>query len=154
MTRCPPYGDPSPVDALFTDVDDQLGIVTRSEVQASGFGNDIVGVDRVSLVLGEPDRTRAGVRLFVRDAKEDEVPARPEAAVGEMADRYRHRRREIQHVYRAPAPDLVVDDLPAERVVSPFILGNRDHVGVAHQREARSCWIRAFDSCDHGSSAW
>ena len=55
--------------------------------------------------------------LLVGDGEEEQVAARPDAAVDEVAERDRHRRRQVEHVDRAAAPHLV--DAVGVRTSSP-----------------------------------
>ena len=64
------------------------------------------------------------------------------------AERDGHRRGEVEHVDRAAAPHLAVDELAAERIAPPAV-GVRGHdVGVAHQQQRRRGRIAALDARD------
>ena len=65
------------------------------------------------------------------------MPSGVKPAVGEAPERDGHRRGEVEHVDRAAAPHLAVDDLAAERVALPAVGVHRHDVGVAHQQQRR-----------------
>ena len=138
MTRCALDGYPSPIDTLLADMNDQLPVVARPEMQPAGLSDHVVGIDGVALVLGEPDRSHTRVGLLVCDPEQDQIALGGEAGVGEMAYRNGHRGGEVQHVDRPTTPDLAVDDLPAEGVVAPSVGGDRHDIGVAHKAQAGS----------------
>ena len=66
-----------------------------------------------------------------------------------MAEGDRHRRREVEHVDRAAAPHLAVDQLAAERVVAPAVRADGHDVGVAHQAQRRRRRVGALDPRHH-----
>ena len=67
---------------------------------------------------------------------------------GEVAERDRHRGREVEHVDRAAAPDLVVDDLARERIAAPAVGVDGHDVGVAHQQQRGRVRVAALDARD------
>ena len=65
-----------------------------------------------------------------------------------MLERDRHGRGEVEHVDGSAPPHLAVDDLAAERVVAPTVLGDGHDVGVAHQQQRRRGRVGALDAGD------
>ena len=133
-----PHGDAAPVAALLAHHHRQLGARRALHRDAAGLGEDVVGPHGVELVVGQvPGAPRAG-GLLVGDGGEHQRAVGPPPACGQAADRHRHRRGEVQHVDRAPAPHLAVDQLAAEGVARPALLADRDDVEVAEQGERRA----------------
>ena len=73
---------------------------------------------------------------------------RRESRAREIAERDGHRGGEVEHVDRAPAPHLVVDDLAAERIALPTVGVHGHHIGVAHQQQRGCVRIAALDARD------
>ena len=96
--------------------------VGAGDRDAAGLGDDVVGADGVELVLGEvlgapgarapPRRPRPG-RSACPSGRNPESASR--------CDGDGHRRGEVEHVDRAAAPDLAVDELAAERIAAPAV---------------------------------
>ena len=124
------------------------GPCARRHLEAARFGDDVVGHHRVALVLEQVLGAPRAEVLLVGDREVDERAARREARAGEVAERDRHRRGEVEHVDRAAAPDLAVDDLAAERIAPPAVGVHRHDVGVAHQQQRRRGRIAALDARD------
>ena len=76
------------------------------------------------------------------------MPVGPEPAGGEGPHGDRHRGGEVEHVDGAPAPDLAVDQLAAERVAPPPVRVDGHDVGVAHQEQRRRVGVAALDAGD------
>ena len=96
-------------------------------------------------VLGAP----RAERLLVGDGEVDERALRLEAGLGEVAERHRLRRREVEHVDGAAAPhEAVVVDVAGERVAGPPVRVDGHDVGVAHEEEARRVGVAALDAGD------
>ena len=113
--------------------------------EAARLGDEIVAADVLGLVLGEPPRTVGPEGLLVGDADEQEVAFGTESLVREVAHRDGHRRREVQHVDRAPSPYLAVDDLSAERVVLPVLAVGGDDIGVPEKGQRGGVGVSPFD---------
>ena len=144
-------GDPQapPRDALFGDVDRHVaGAVVVDRRPPARLGEHVVGADRVPVlvdhVLGAP--LPAG--FFVGDAEVDQRALGPEALGRQLAERHRHRRRDVEHVDGAAAPHLAVDQLAGEWVAGPPIGVHRHDVGVAHQAQRRCRGVAALDAGD------
>ena len=105
------------------------------------------------MVVGDPARAVRAAGLLVGDGEVDEVAARAETALGKGAEHDGHRRREVQHVDRAAAPHLAVDQLAAERVVPPSVNRDGDDVGVTHQTQRRGGRVRSRDPRDERGPA-
>ena len=116
--------------------------------EATGLGDQVVGPDLARRVLHQPAGAVVAERLLVGDRDEDEVTFGPEALVGQMPHRDRHRCGEVEHVHRSATPDLAVDQLSPERVVSPFRRLRRHDVGVPNQGERGCAWSAALDPGD------
>ena len=86
--------------------------------------------------------------LLVGDREVDERALGLEPRTREALERDRHRRGEVEHVDRAAAPDLTVDQLAAERIALPPVGIHRHDVGVTHQQQRRRRRIAALDARD------
>ena len=139
----------APGDSLLPHRDPDERRLARSTVQPTALGQHVVGVDRVTCVIGHPLHPVRAARLLVGDAEVDQVAARAEPGGGEVVERDRHRRRQVEHVDRTATPHLAVDQLAAERIATPPRLVDRDDVGVAHQAQARSVPVGALDAGHH-----
>ena len=104
---------------------------------AAELGEHVVGVDRVPMVLGHPLGAPHAAGLLVGDAEVDQVALRAGTLRGQVPERDRHRRREVEHVDRAATPHLAVDQLAPERIVAPALGADRHDIGVAHQAQRR-----------------
>jgi len=87
-------------------------------------------------------------RLLVGDGQVDQRPLRSETAARERLRRHRHGRREVQHVDRAAAPHLAVDELAAVGITAPAVGVGGDDVGVTHEHERRGLRVGALDAGD------
>ena len=140
---------PAPGDALLGDVhgDVARAVVAHRRV-ATGLGQHVLRADGVPVVVDHVLGAPVPAGLLVGDAEVDQRALRPEALVGQLAERDGHRRRDAQHVDGAAAPHLAVDQLAAERVAGPAVGVHRHDVGVAHQAQRRGVGIAALDARD------
>ena len=145
MTRDTVHSEAAPGDALLPHVDADIGTIGRPGVKASVLGEDIVGLDDLSLMVGHPLGAVSAPRLLIGDREVDEVTLRTKPAIGQVPKGHSHRRREIQHVDCAPPPYFSLDQFATERIAIPAVRVDGHDVGVTHQTEARSSWIGAFD---------
>jgi hypothetical protein len=127
----------APVGALLADDDGKLDAAGRGHRDAPGLGDDVVGPHGVGGVAGEPRRAVGPEGLLVGDGQVDEGASRPPARESQVLDGHGHGRGEVEHVHRAPAPHLAVDQLGPERIPLPAIGIRGHHVGVAHEHEGR-----------------
>jgi hypothetical protein len=148
MARCAAHPQLAPGDALLADRDIDERAVTRPRVLASALGQHVVGADRLASVVGHPLHPVGATGFLVGDGEVDQIALGAEPRAYEVAEGDGHRRREVEHVDRATAPHLAVDQLAAERVAAPAGLVDRHHVGVAHQAEARRVGVGALDPGD------
>ena len=148
VARCPANAKPPPCNTLLTDVHANDRRFGRTGVQSSVLGQDVVGLDRVGVVIGHPLGAVGRARLLVGDAEVDQVTLRAESRVGQVAERDGHRRGEVEHVDRATAPDLSVYELPSEGVARPPVRVDRNDIGVAHQAQGRRIGIAPLDPSD------
>ncbi len=120
------------------------------EEDAARLGDHVVGLHRVAFVVDQVARSVGAEGFLVGDREIGERALRAEAVLGQPSHRHRHRRREVEHVDRAPTPHLAVDELAAEGVVAPALGVGRHHVGVAHEQQARCARVASFDA--HGEA--
>ena len=146
VAGCAANAQAAPGDTLLADVDRDVRLVLGTAVQAALLGQHVVGADRIGLVVGHPLHAVRAARLLVGDGEVDQVAAGAEPTGGEVAKGDRHRRGEVEHVDRAAAPDLAVDQLATERIARPSALVDRHDIGVAHQAQARSGRVAALDA--------
>ena len=100
--------EPQPREPLLGDADGDAAPAVVADLRpAAGLGEHVVGADRVPVVIDHVLGAPLPAGLLVGDAEVDQRPSRPEALVGESPERHRHRRRDVEHVDRAPTPDLV-----------------------------------------------
>ena len=130
-----------------------LRLPSLAVVETAALGQQVVAADRVGVLVGDPARAVGAARLLVGDREVEQVALGPEAAPHERAEDDRHRRREVEHVDRAAAPHLAVDQLAAERVVPPAGGVDGHDVGVAHQAQRRRIGIGAGNAGDERGAA-
>jgi hypothetical protein len=123
-------------------------------MQTAALGQQVVAADGVGVLGRDPTRTVGAARLLVGNGEVQQIALGPEAALHQRAKHDRHRRREVEHVDRSPAPHLAVDQLAPERVVPPTGSIDRHHVGVTHQAQRRGGGIGARDASDERSATW
>ena len=68
------------------------------------------------MMIGDPAGSVGTAGLLVGDREVHDVTAWSATALGQVLERHRHRRRQVEHVDRAAAPDL----LDAIGVGQPF----------------------------------
>jgi hypothetical protein len=115
-------------------------------VQATVLREHVVGADGIGRVVGQPAGPSCAPGLLVGDCEVDQVAAGTKAGVGQVPERHRHRRREVEHVDGAATPHLAVDELTAERIPAPPVRVDGHDVGVAHQAQAGRGGIGALDA--------
>ena len=98
------------------------------------------------MVVDHPLCAVLAARFLVGDGEVHERPARLPPAPGQVPEGDGHRRGDVEHVDRAAAPHLAVDQLAAERVAGPPVGIGGDDVRVAHQAERRGRGIAALDA--------
>ena len=135
-----------PGHALLADVDADVGLLLRAAVEAAVLGEHVVRRDRVAVVVGHPAHAVRAAALLVGHGEVDQVALGAEAGGGQVLERDGHRGGEVQHVHRAAAPHLAVDQFAAERVAAPAGFVDGHDVGVAHQAQGRSVRIGALDA--------
>ena len=132
--------------ALLAHDDRELVARGRRDREAARFGDDVVALHRVALVLDEMTGAVGAQGLLVGDGQVHQVAGRAEAGRRQVLERHRHRRGEVQHVDRAAAPHLAVDELAAERVAPPAVGVDRHDVGVTHEHQRGRGGIGALDA--------
>ena len=142
-----------PRHALLADDHVDAATALVAVVQTAALGQQVVAADRVGVLVGDPARAVGAAGLLVGDGEVEQVALGPEAAPHERAEHDRHRRREVEHVDRAAAPHLAVDQLAAERVVPPAGGVDRHDVGVTHQAQRGRRRIGTRDAGDERSTA-
>ena len=149
--------EPPPGDALLADVhrDVQLVGPLAAGHRAAVLGEAVVRPEGVPVPLDHMPRAEGAARLLVGAGEVDEGPPRPPPArpAGERLERDRLGGGEVQHVDRAAAPDLAVDQLAAERVARPGLGIDGHDVGVAHQAEGRGLRVGALDAGHQAGAA-
>ena len=111
----------APGDALLPDRDADRRRLRRAVVEPAALGQQVVAADRVRVVLGHPAGAVGAAGLLVGDGEVEQVAPRAAPARDEVLEGDGHRRRQVEHVDGAAAPDLgdavaVRDELAAERV--------------------------------------
>ncbi len=143
------HTESAPGQALLADIDRDGAFAVRIDGRPPAeFGQHVVGVDDVPMVLGHPVGSPDAARLLVGHAEVDEVALGPEAFRGEAAEGDGHRRGQVQHVDRPAAPHLAVDHLAGERIVPPPVGVHRHHIGVGHEAQRWRVRIGPFDPGD------
>ena len=143
------HPEPAPGDALLAGVDDDPPDTVLADGRPTAhLRQDVVAGDGVPVLVDHPLGTPPPARLLVGDTEVDQRALRTKAVPGEVLERGGHRRRDVQHVDGAAAPDLAVDDLAAERVARPGVAVDRHDVGVAHEAQRRRVGIGAVDAGD------
>ena len=135
-----------PGHPLLADVDAHVGLLLRAAVQAAVLGEHEVRRDGVAVVVGHPPHPVRTAALLVGHGEVDQVALRAEAGGGEVLERDGHRGGEVQHVHRAAAPHLAVDQFAAERVAAPAGFVDGHDVGVAHQAQGGRVGVGALDA--------
>ena len=125
VTGSAPDPQPPPRHPLLRHVDRDRRRLRRSDVEPAVLGEHVVRLDGVTGMIRHPLRAVVRPRFLVGNREEDQIAARTEPGVGEVPERDGHGCGEVQHVDRAPAPDLAVDELAAEGVVRPARPGSR-----------------------------
>ena len=145
---------PPPGDALLAGVHrDAAHAVLADGGPSTDLGEHEVAGDRVPVVLAHPLRTPSAAGFLVGHAEVDQGALRPPARAGQLAERHGLRRGDVEHVDRAAAPHLAVDQFTAERILRPAVGVHRDDVGVAHQAQRRRRRIAALDARHHRRAA-
>jgi hypothetical protein len=96
-----------------------------------------VGADGGRVLLDEPLQAESVADLLVGGRDEDEVAGAPPAFACERRERDGRRGDLPLHVERSAPPDLLADELAAERVALPLARVGEHDVGVREQRERR-----------------
>ena len=109
------------------------------------LGDDVVGFHRRGGMLAQPSCAMGAEGFLVGDRRQDQCATGTEAAPGEAPESDGHGGGDVQHVDGAPAPDLPVDELAAERVAAPGVRVHRHDVGVAEVAERRRAGVASFD---------
>ena len=104
-------------------------------------------------MLGQPSCAMGAERFLVGDRGQDERASGTKAAAGEASEGDGHGSGEVQHVDGAPAPDLTVDELTAERVAAPCGGVHRHDVGVAEVAQRRSVGLASVNARDQRGTA-
>ena len=140
-------GDPqgAPERALLGHDQGQLHPSGRLGRHPAGLGQHVVGADHLGHVLGQPLRPVGTQRLLVGHPQVDERALGPEPLIGQLAGGHRHGGGQVEHVDRAPAPHLPVDELAAEGVVTPPVGADGYDIGVAHEQQGRRRRVRPLD---------
>jgi hypothetical protein len=154
MARLAVDAQPAPAAALLPDHHGQAPATRAVEWDATGLGDEVVALDGVGLVLGEPAGAVGAEGLLVGDSGKDERSFRPEAAAGEAVEGHRHRRRDVEHVDGTAAPHLALDELAAEGVARPRVGIRRHDIGVTEPAERRRRRVGALDAADQRGPAW
>jgi len=141
-----PHRQAPPGDTLLPHVHRDDGRLGGPDVEPTVLGQDVVGTDRVELVLGHPAGAVGAAVLLVGHGKEDQVAAGTKARIRQASERHGLRGGEVQHVDGTTTPDLAVDQLGAERVSRPAVRVHGHHVGVAHQAQRGCTGVRALDT--------
>lgn len=84
--------------------------------------------------------------LLVGHGGEDQGTLRAKPAPGEAPERDGHRGGDVQHVDSAPAPNLALDELTAERVTAPIGSVHGHNVGVTEVTKRRRARIAPLDA--------
>ena len=154
MGRRAGHPESPPGDALLAGVDDDPpDSVLADGRPAAHLRQDVVAGNGVPVLVDHPLGTPAPAGLLVGDAEVDQRALRTKAGASKVLERGGHRRRDVEHVDRAAAPDLAVDDLAAERVARPGAAVDWYDIGVAHQAQRRRVGVGAVDPGDERPSA-
>ena len=94
-------------------------------------------LEQLVVLLDHEARTVCPQILLIREHAQQHVARRRLSGLGESQDRPEHHRHTALHVQGASTPNLAVDQLAAERIVTPALAIRRDHVDVTLEKERR-----------------
>ena len=132
------HSQPPPCHALLSDRHRNRRRFGSATVEPTVLGEHVIGPDGIGVVVGHPSGTVGASGFLVGYREIDQVTLRPKSRRGEVAECHSHRRRDVEHVDRSPAPHLAVHQLAVEWVTIPAVGVHRHHVGMSHQAQARS----------------
>jgi len=130
-----------PAHLLLGDLDRIEGLARDPLRRAAELAQGVLrAAEGAGMLLGEKARAHVAAVLLVAQDHELQRGRRP-GLVRRDEGRDAHRDAAL-HVERAAPPDVVVDELGAERRLCPLLAGRRDDVDVAVEHERRAA-VRA-----------
>ena len=94
-------------------------------------------LEQLGVLLDHEARAVRSQILLIREHAQQHVARWRLSGLGEPQDRPEHHRHTALHVQRASTPNLALDQLGGERIVTPALAIRRDHVDVTLEQERR-----------------
>ena len=147
MSRCPIHHQADPARHLLGGRHLHDGDSPIFERRASTFGEGVLGVNLVEMLLHHEVDARAGVAFLAGLGEKDQIAVQNGARALRQQHDHQVCRQLVLVVSRAAPPDVAVLEDRAERVHRPLLALDTDHVGVSHEQN-RPLAAVAFDTRD------
>jgi len=121
---------------LFGRADVRVDILSSAADDAAAFGEAILGVDCLEVLIDHELRAHVGRAFLARFGEKDHVAI--ERGVRALQHQHQHQARDqvVLVVYRTASVDVPAGDVGAEwTVIDPLFRIDRHHIGVPHHQD-------------------
>ena len=139
--------------ALLAVGEQHGGAVVGERGCAAVLSQYVVGLDGIPVVLNDVFCAKDTAGFFIGHREVDDVAGVTFARPYDFAKRHQHRRRDVQHIDSAAAPNLGCavgrrDQFTTKRVIVPALGTHGHNVGMAHQTQRRRIRVCALVAGD------